>query len=135
MASLITGLHHVWQHREKTEASHEDARHYMHMLKLAGRRTVEGPPSHAALTLTAALLAAPRAALRWAAVLAFLGAVRTTGAPSRAALLVLGGGLACIAGAGLLFSSRHMLAPPGVRFRGYLARGAGQSNCQSTALV
>ncbi|KAJ7197912.1 hypothetical protein GGX14DRAFT_700162 [Mycena pura] len=131
MTSLITGLHHVWQHREKTEASHDDARHYMHMLTLAARRTVEGPPGPAALTLTAALLAAPRAALRWAA-LAFLGAVvayaaqQTTSAPSRAALLVLGGGLVCVAGAGLLFSSRHVLAPPGARLRGYLARGAAR---------
>ncbi|KAJ7183897.1 hypothetical protein C8R46DRAFT_1186758 [Mycena filopes] len=59
MASIVTGLHHVWQHREKTDAEQEAARQYLY---------------YSNLTLTAALLAVPLATLQWS-VLSFTLAI------------------------------------------------------------
>ncbi|KAJ6599589.1 hypothetical protein B0H10DRAFT_2084281 [Mycena sp. CBHHK59/15] len=41
MASIVTGLYHVWQHREKKDADFEDAKKYIYRLKLIGRRKVK----------------------------------------------------------------------------------------------
>ncbi|KAJ7714605.1 hypothetical protein B0H16DRAFT_1807751 [Mycena metata] len=67
MASLITGLHHVWQHREKINTEHDDAVEYLYFLKPWCQRTPRKlAPTALDLTLTASLLALPLAALQWA---------------------------------------------------------------------
>ncbi|KAK7019630.1 hypothetical protein R3P38DRAFT_2975533 [Favolaschia claudopus] len=69
LTSLIIGLHHVWQHREKTEVDREDAREYLYFVNLNLKLLAtshKSPPTPLDLTVTAALLAIPRAALQWA---------------------------------------------------------------------
>ncbi|KAJ6488857.1 hypothetical protein C8R45DRAFT_1213494 [Mycena sanguinolenta] len=69
LTSLITGLHHIWQHREKTDAEHEDVKEYLFFFKLfTNRGPKKSPPTTLDLTLTAALLAIPLASLQWAVV-------------------------------------------------------------------
>ncbi|KAJ7093517.1 hypothetical protein C8R44DRAFT_890738 [Mycena epipterygia] len=75
MASMVTGLHHVWQHRDRTDTELQDARQYLYYLKLCFRRT----PKHKELTpldltLMACILALPLATLQWS-VLSFTLAI------------------------------------------------------------
>ncbi|KAF7326795.1 hypothetical protein MSAN_02499000 [Mycena sanguinolenta] len=48
LTSIITGLHHVWQHREKTDAEHEDVKEYLFFFKLF---TEHGPEKSPPTTL------------------------------------------------------------------------------------
>ncbi|KAJ7182334.1 hypothetical protein C8R43DRAFT_3084 [Mycena crocata] len=101
--SIVTGLHHVWQHREKTEIGKEDARRYLYYLKLssdsapANDDKSESHPLNALdLTLTACLLAVPLATLQWSvlsftltiAAYAYQSTAHTVG-PAHALLLAL----------------------------------------------
>ncbi|KAJ7092873.1 hypothetical protein B0H15DRAFT_164369 [Mycena belliarum] len=115
MASIVTGLHHVWQHRAKTSADIEDATNYLHVLP----RWWSSPPDPAAahrsgtnLTLTACLLALPLATLQWS-VLSFTAAIaafalQSTPTPPILALLVL---LGTLAGAAFVFFLRIWRPP------------------------
>ncbi|KAJ7204550.1 hypothetical protein B0H12DRAFT_1161088 [Mycena haematopus] len=91
LTSLITGLHHVWQHREKTDTEHDDAKEYLYFFKLFTQR---GPrktkPTTLDMTLTAALLAIPLASLQWA-VVSFMVAIAAYafGAADHALVLVV----------------------------------------------
>ncbi|KAJ7470197.1 hypothetical protein B0H11DRAFT_2237783 [Mycena galericulata] len=69
MTSIITGLHHVWDHREKTETEIEDARQYLYHVKLRCRRRPKNYQLTAVdLSPTACLLALPLATLQWSVV-------------------------------------------------------------------
>ncbi|KAJ7451263.1 hypothetical protein B0H11DRAFT_2246470 [Mycena galericulata] len=74
MTSIITGLHHVWQHREKTETEINDARQYLYHTKLRCRRR---PKNYQLTTMdlspTACLLALPLATLQWSVLSFTLG--------------------------------------------------------------
>ncbi|KAJ7486970.1 hypothetical protein FB451DRAFT_1228430 [Mycena latifolia] len=83
MASIVTGLYHVWQHRDKTEAKIEDAINYIHFLPHCFARKRAAKPTSApqsatamalSLTFTACLLALPLATLQWS-VLSFTVAI------------------------------------------------------------
>ncbi|KAJ7325870.1 hypothetical protein DFH08DRAFT_342554 [Mycena albidolilacea] len=78
MTSIVTGLHHVWQHREKTDIEREDARQYLYFLDhcLHRRQNKDIPAAAPDLTLTASLLALPLATLQWS-VLSFTLAIAT----------------------------------------------------------
>ncbi|KAJ7778014.1 hypothetical protein DFH07DRAFT_1056339, partial [Mycena maculata] len=66
MTSIITGLHHVWQHREKKDTEFGDAREYLYYVKLRCRRRPKDRELSAMdLTPTACLLAIPLATLQW----------------------------------------------------------------------
>ncbi|KAJ7204217.1 hypothetical protein C8J57DRAFT_386060 [Mycena rebaudengoi] len=67
MTSIITGLHHVWQHRGKQDAEFEDARMYLYRLHMFGRRKLKSDVlTPLDLTPTACFLALPLATLQWA---------------------------------------------------------------------
>ncbi|KAJ7685948.1 hypothetical protein B0H17DRAFT_1072971 [Mycena rosella] len=115
MASIVTGLHHVWQHRQKTDAEIEDAINYIHFLPRKRKPTPESTVPVLALTLTACLLALPLATLQWSvlsftvAIAAFaLQATTTAEHDILLALLVLLVTLACAA---FLFFWRIWLPP------------------------
>ncbi|KAK6974519.1 hypothetical protein R3P38DRAFT_3132741 [Favolaschia claudopus] len=83
MTSIVTGLHHVWQHREKIDIEKDDAYRYLHYLDIRqclGKRSdiksTDGRPPIPNLTLSAALLALPLATLQWS-VLSFTLAIAT----------------------------------------------------------
>ncbi|KAJ7208876.1 hypothetical protein GGX14DRAFT_543338 [Mycena pura] len=124
MASLVTGLHHVWKHREKVDAEQEGARQYLYYLKRLREATRDTPaPAHAPLsaldlTLTACLLAVPLATLQWS-VLSFTLAIAAYAlqpalAPPAAHVLLLAllAALAVLALAVFLFFWRIWTAPP-----------------------
>ncbi|KAJ7183954.1 hypothetical protein C8R46DRAFT_1309243 [Mycena filopes] len=74
LGSLITGLHHVWQHREKTKTGYEDTVEYLYFLNLRSPEEQRKlPPTPLELTLTASLLALPLATLQWAVVSLMVG--------------------------------------------------------------
>ncbi|KAF7375753.1 hypothetical protein MSAN_00464900 [Mycena sanguinolenta] len=107
MTSIVTGLHHVWQHREKTEIESADASKYLRFFQF-GPRTGPNAPETPDFTLTACLLALPLATLQWS-VLSFTLAISafafqsTTAKEGRILLSVLIGVLGIAAGAVFLF--------------------------------
>ncbi|KAJ6613887.1 hypothetical protein B0H10DRAFT_2047070 [Mycena sp. CBHHK59/15] len=118
MASIVTGLYHVWQHREKKDADFEDAKKYIYRLKLIGRRKVKTHKltSHD-LIFTACFLALPLATLQWS-VLSFTVAIaafciqsipRSVG---RTLLVVLFGLLALLSSGMFLYFWKIWQAPP-----------------------
>ncbi|KAJ6613896.1 hypothetical protein B0H10DRAFT_2047088 [Mycena sp. CBHHK59/15] len=118
MASIVTGLYHVWQHREKKDADFEDAKKYIYRLKLIGRRKVKTHKltSHD-LIFTACFLALPLATLQWS-VLSFTVAIaafciqsipRSVG---RTLLVVLFGLLALLSSGMFLYFLKIWQAPP-----------------------
>ncbi|KAJ7110579.1 hypothetical protein C8R44DRAFT_883713 [Mycena epipterygia] len=75
MTSIVTGLYHVWQHRQKTDVEIEDATRYIHSLPLwCLRKPQTRSDSQVTLTVTACLLALPLASLQWS-VLSFTIAI------------------------------------------------------------
>ncbi|KAJ6488852.1 hypothetical protein C8R45DRAFT_248391 [Mycena sanguinolenta] len=107
MTSIVTGLHHVWQHREKTDIESSDAGQYLRFFQLrtqAGPNALETPD----FTLTACLLALPLATLQWS-VLSFTLTIAayalqsTSATEGRILFSVLIGVLGIAAGAVFLF--------------------------------
>ncbi|KAJ6540889.1 hypothetical protein DFH09DRAFT_1089846 [Mycena vulgaris] len=75
MTSIVTGLYHVWRHRQKTDAEIEDAMNYIYSLPFFGlRKRMPTTVNAFSLTLTACLLALPLATLQWS-VLSFTVAI------------------------------------------------------------
>ncbi|KAJ7330311.1 hypothetical protein DFH08DRAFT_1022444 [Mycena albidolilacea] len=98
--SLITGVHHVWQHREKTDTEREDAKEYLYFFALfTPRGACKAPPTTLDLAFTAALLAVPLALLVWA-VLSFAVAISAYAfeRANHTLVLVVLGGLVALSG-------------------------------------
>lgn len=66
MMSITVGVHHVWQHRSKVDAPHQDAESYLYHVRRLGE--------HIDLTITACFLSLPVVSLLWS-VLCFTIAI------------------------------------------------------------
>ncbi|KAF8886978.1 hypothetical protein BD779DRAFT_544492 [Infundibulicybe gibba] len=109
MTSIVTGLHHVWQHRERTEADNDEAYQYLHHVKVLGHADAD-------LTVTACFLSIPLASLLWSVIsfgvsvgaFCVQGSTESTG---KLVLVVLLGVLGTSACAMLLFFWQIWKAP------------------------
>ncbi|KAJ7230913.1 hypothetical protein B0H12DRAFT_1147176 [Mycena haematopus] len=119
MTSIVTGLHHVWQHRGKTDIESSDARQYLYFSQLRPKASpdpLDAQTQTPDLTLTACLLALPLATLQWS-VLSFMLTIvayafqSTSTAEGRILLAVLLVVLGVAAAAVFLFFWRIWAAP------------------------
>lgn len=58
--SIVSGVHHVWRHRGKTEAESKDAKQYLHHVRILGEDLD--------LTVTACFLSVPLVSLLWSVI-------------------------------------------------------------------
>ncbi|KAJ7167166.1 hypothetical protein C8R43DRAFT_984416 [Mycena crocata] len=136
MTSLVTGLHHVWQHRERTNIEIDEAKRYIYHIRLFWTSTPFEVPARD-LAVTAALLALPLATLQWSVLsftltIAAFASQSTAGADveGRILLPILLGLLAVLTCTTVLFFWRISASPTYVEVHKEISTGEDQTRRQ-----